>query len=350
MRIGTVVSVIAAMTLFIACSANKSGKDTAKSMDQIQKEQGKPVKVRVMKPTLFSVYLKYPAEFRARTQTTAYAKVSDVVRTVHVKVGDRVARDQVVLTFSLDNSSYQQAKLTYENAEAAFNRIKALYADAGVSKQDYDNTVTQYELAREAYRYASELIKIKAPIDGIVTQLNVRSSSNVNPGSPLFTVSNQDGFEAFFYVSADEIDSIRTGARAIIKNKGERIDGRITEVSLIMDPEKKAFPVKAFFSGKPQTLVSGMSVDIAVEVYRNDRALVVTRNELRKSGDTWYALVKNGDAAEQRNLVLAHSQGFDFEVIDGLREGDVLLTDGAKFVSGGDKIHTVDSLVMETGE
>jgi hypothetical protein len=40
----------------------------------------------------------------------------------------------VVLSFSLDNSSYQQAKVSFENAQATFNRMSVLYDKAGISK------------------------------------------------------------------------------------------------------------------------------------------------------------------------------------------------------------------------
>lgn len=168
-----------------ACSGGKQDGAVEQSITQIYKEEGYPVHVRAIEPENFSVYLKFPAEFKARTQSTAYASISEVVRTIRFKVGDYVKRDQVVLSFSQDNSAYQQAKLSFENARAAYNRTNKLYADAGVSQQEYDNAKTQYELAREAFKSAGKMVEVESPISGFITQIDVRASANVSPGDPL---------------------------------------------------------------------------------------------------------------------------------------------------------------------
>jgi len=341
MRFGSNVFLVCIAILLCGCSGEKPGVE-AKNMDQLQTENGLPVYVRTITKRPFSVYLKYPAEFRAKRQSTAYAKIPDVVRKVLGKVGDRVERDQAIVLFSEDNAAYQQAKLGYESAQSAFNRVKVLYEDAGISKQDYDSVKTQFDMAREGYKSASELIRIKAPIDGIITQLNVQTSTNVAPGMALFTVSNDDGYEAQFFVTADEIDEIRTGARTIIENRNERIEGRITEISLIMDPVHRALPVRASFAGKPKTLVSGMSVDVIVETYKNENAIVVERNEMQKKGSSWIAYVRNGTNAEARTLSIGREQGFSYEIQGGLKEGDILITEGVGNISDGAHIQVVE--------
>jgi len=331
------------MFFFIGCTGRQSAE--TKSVEQIYAEKGRPVHVRTIKRGEYSVYLKYPADFRARTQSTAYAKISDVVRKIQVKVGDHVARDQVILTFSVDdNASYQQAKLSYENAQTTYNRMRMLYAAAGVSKQDFDNAQTQYELAREAFKSAGDMIEVNAPIDGYITQLNVQTSTNVKPGDPLFTVSNRDGFEAYFYVTADEIEDIRPGEKTLIEGRNETIEGRITEVSLNMDAERKAVLVKAFFAGKPKTLVSGMNVDIAVEVYRTGNAITADQKELVREGTGWTAYVVKNGTAEKRKLKLGREQGITYEITEGLEEGDVLVTDGAQDLSAGEKVNIIPAL------
>jgi RND family efflux transporter MFP subunit len=331
------------LILFLSCGGNEE--EAGKSMEQIYAEEGYPVQARTVVPEPFSVYLKYPAEFRASSQSTAYAKTGDVVRTVNFRVGDYVRRDDVVLAFSTDNSAWQQAKASFENAEAACNRISALYDEAGVSKQDFENARMQYVLAREAFRAADELVRVKAPIDGYITQLNVQPSANVGGGDPLFTVSNQNGFESDFYVLPGEIDSIHDGARVFIEGRNETIEGRITEVSLMMDPQKKAFPVKASFTGKPRTLVSGMSVDVAVEVYQNDRALAVSRDELSRTGETWTVFLVEDGKAVRETVTLGLASGFDYEVTGGLNEGDIVIRSGFPELSDGTRVKVASPLL-----
>lgn len=333
-----------ALSASLASCSGKAQAAEAKSMEAIQAESGIPVRVRKLVQESFSVYRKYPTTLMARSESTAYAMLSDVVREINVKVGDRVARDQTVISFSSDNAAFLQAKAAFTNAEAAFKRSSALFAEAGISKQDFDNVRTQYEVSRASYKQASDMVEAKAPIDGYVSRINVRPTENVKPGTALFTVTNKNGFEARLYATMDEISDIRVGARARIQEGGATFEGRVAEVSLVMDSEKKAFPVTVQFTGEERGLASGMSCDVAVEVYRNDAAIVVARSELVRSGQGWAAFVASGGTAELREVAVGRERGLDFEVVAGLVSGDVLVSEVKSGLSSGDKISVVDSL------
>jgi RND family efflux transporter MFP subunit len=313
-------------------------------MEAIQAESGIPVRVRKLSQESFSVYRKYPTTLLARSESTAYAMLNDVVRDIKVKVGDRVVRDQTVIAFSSDNSAFLQAQASFKNVEAAFTRSSVLFAEAGISKQDFDNVRTQYEVARAAYKSASDMVEAKAPIDGYVSRINVRPTENVRPGTALFTVTNKNGFEARLYATMAEIADIHVGARARIQEGGATYEGRVAEVSLVMDSEKKAFPVIVHFTGEDRGLASGMSCDVAVEVYRNDAAIVVARNELVRSGEGWAAFTVNAGQAELHQVAVGRERGLDFEIAAGLLPGDVLVSEVKSGLSSGDKISVVDTL------
>jgi HlyD family secretion protein len=177
------------------------------------------------------------------------------------------------------------------------------------------------------------MIYIKAPIDGTVSQIYVKETQNVKPGESLVSISNKAGFEARFYVTSDEIDLIKVGSPAKIEDRGASIEGRVVEVPLVMDPSKGAFAVRALFSGNTHSFVSGMSVDVAVQVYQNKNALVVPRNVIGRSEKGAYVYVANGNHAQKRDVVLGRERGLDVEVVYGLKPGDQLIVDGIQGIS-----------------
>ncbi len=345
-RFHAVISIclVSAVALLTGCSG-KAAEETAKSMSQIHQEEGVPVNVRMMSSEPFSVYLNFPAQFNAQTESTAYASLSEVVREVGFSVGDFVEKDQVVVSLSLDNPQYQQARLGFESAEAAFKRTKALFDENGVSRQDFDNVRTQYEIARESFKSISDLIEVRAPISGYLTRINVKKSANVAPGDSLFTVSDLEGYEALFYVTPGEIESIITGARAKIESGSETLTGYVSELALNLDPRKKAFPARAYFSGTPKSLVSGMSVDVEVESYHRDDALVVKRKDLVQTGSGWYAYVAEENRAVQHRLSVGRIRGLEFEILEGLVAGDLLITDGSQNLTDNVPVKIIDRLV-----
>jgi RND family efflux transporter MFP subunit len=318
----------------------------AKSMEQFHNENGLPVRVRQLAGEDFSVYLKYPTVLEAQSESTAYSALSDVVRRVAVKAGDTVTRDQVLVSFSENNRNFQQAKLSYESAAAAYNRARSLYASSDISRSDFDNIKMQYQLAQAAFTAADDMINVKAPIAGTVTQVNVRPTENVNAGTPLFTISNQSGLVARFYVGVEEIDRINVGARVFVVGAEKALEGRISDVSLVMDSKKHAFPVTASFDTKGQKVISGISVDIAVETYRNETALVLTRRELVSTGSGYAAFIANGNKAVMVDVNVGNVRGLDFEITGGLEAGDLLVCDEVDNLTDGRTLNVIASSAL----
>ncbi len=335
------IAVVALVMLaFAGCSSGRGDKQAARSMEQIYKDEGIPVSARVLAREPFSAYLKYPATLKARRESAASASVPEVVRQVNARVGDRVHKDDVIVSFSQDNANYQQARAARDTAEATYNRFKTMFESSNISPQDFDNVKVQYAQAKAAFKTMDDIINVKAPIDGYVTRMDVQVSDNVTPGVPLFTVSNLDAIEAKLYVSGDEARMVRTGQAARIDEDGNVLTGTVTQVSLIMDSQRRAFPVTASFRNLGFALTSGLTADVSLEVYRAP-AIVVKEKELVREADTWYAFVVNGDLAQRRALKIGRQDGLRFEVLDGLNAGDKLVTEGAQSLTDGARVRVV---------
>ena len=313
-------------------------KEKTLSMEQMYLEKGRPVKVRNLANETFSVYLKFPAEYKSSSESTAYALIPDVVRDVKVKIGDQVSRNEIILTLSEDNASYKQTKLQVENAQNSFNRMELLFNENGVSKQDYDNARTALDVAKEALKQVEDMIYVKAPIAGVITQLNVQKSSNVVPGLPLFTISNQDSYEALFYVLSNEIKDVKTEETAFIQTDSETLYGKVSEVSMTMDSMRKAFGVKADFEGKCKSITSGMNVDVSVETYKNEKAIILHQKEFASENGKNYAYIVNGNKAKKVEIELGRQNGLSYEVLSGLKAGDILICDGVQYLNDGDLV------------
>ncbi|MDR0302858.1 MAG: efflux RND transporter periplasmic adaptor subunit [Treponema sp.] len=343
-----------ALFLAVSCSGNK---ESAASMEQLHARNGQPVSVRKLQTEDFSVYLKYPALIQASSESTAYAGLNDVVRTISARVGAAVKQGDIIVSFSADNQVLQQATLAHENARGAYNRTSALFRSNDVSRQDYDTVRMQYEISATNLKAANDMVYVKAPISGTLTQLNVRVTENVRPGAPLFTVSNSNAFEARLYVGVDEIEKIQAGARAFIdlargKQEGQTIEGRITQVSLIMDSQRQSFPVTVIFDGTNRRLVSGMNVDISVETYRNEKAIVLARRELVQTETGPAVFVIDDDAASMQKarrvaVQTGEEKGLRVEIVGGLSEGDIIVSEGVNQINEETRLNIVPAVLPE---
>jgi len=193
------------------------------------------------------------------------------------------------------------------------------------------------------------MINVKAPIDGIITRLDVRVTENVSSGAVLFTVSNLEYVEARIYVSAKDIEFIQTGIPVLTQWLGQTIKGEVSQVNMIMDTEKKAFLVLAEFRNTGRLLTSGMNLDVSLETYRNDNSLFVHRKELVTDKGQPFAYVFENGAAKKRQVTLGRSQGLLVEITQGLHPGDKLICEGSHMVREGTKVY-IATTVAKTAE
>ena len=300
--------------------------------------------MRTLSNESFSAYLAYPATLKAKLESVASASVADIVRETRKQVGDYVRKDEVVVALSGDNANYQQAKAALDTAEATYARYKSMFENSNISPQDFDNVKVQHAQAKGAFKTMDDIINVKAPIDGYITRLDAQVSDNVSPGSPLFTVSNLDSIEARLYVSDEEVRKVRRGQAALIEEGGHSLRGAVTQVSMIMDGQRKAFPVTASFSNPNSYLTSGITADVSLEVYRAE-AIVVRQKELLRQNDKYFAFVAEGGIAKRRELRLGQRDGLRYEVLEGLKPGESLVAEGAQNLSDGVKVKIVDSPV-----
>jgi Multidrug resistance efflux pump len=133
-----------------------------------------------------------------------------------------------------------QAKAGFDLAEKTYQRIKTLYEQEAVSANTYDQAYAQYTAAKETYEMAEQGARsedksaaealvaqakaateevqsylddavIKAPMDGIVTALNVNAGELVSTGMPLATLTSNEKPYVEINVKETDLGRVHTG-------------------------------------------------------------------------------------------------------------------------------------------
>lgn len=327
----------------VLLSSCGSQQEEAKSMEQIYSEEGVPVKTEKVKLTSFADKRTYNAVLSGIEESSAYAVISDKIEKVHAKVGDQVKKDDVIVSFPTDNpaAQYYQAKVSFENAAAAYQRMEDLYATGGISQQELDNAQTAFRVAEANWDAVQQSVLVRAPISGVVTRVNVRESDNVRKDEELFTVSRIDKLKAKIWVSDRDIRSFKQGLPASATWSGTEISGRVVQVDMSVNKERQAFGVTVELENPEKIPLTGVVAEVSVDLYSNPQAIVVERKNILKEEDKTYMFVANGGAAEKRFVTLGKSHGLDVEVVGGLAPGDELITEGYMLLKEGAKIRVI---------
>jgi membrane fusion protein (multidrug efflux system) len=314
--------------------------EEAKSMEQIYSEEGVPVRTEEVKLTSFEDRRNFNAVLSGIEESSAYAMISDKIEKVHVKVGNSVKKDEVIVSFPTDNpaAQYYQAKVSFENAAASYKRVEDLYATGGISQQELDNAKTSYRVAEANWDAVQQSVLVRAPISGVLTKVNVRESDNVQRDDELFTVSRIDKLKAKIWVSDKDIRSFKKGLPAYATWNGVEISGEVVQVDMSVNQERQAFGVTVELDNPKKIPLTGMVAVVSVDLYTNHRAIVVERKNILKEGEKTCVFVADGGTARKKPVVLGNSHGLDVEVVEGLAPGDELIVEGQMHLEDGAKI------------
>ncbi len=329
-----ILYLLANVLLMSACGRRKI---ESKNMEQIQKEEGIPVRVSEIQPTSFSQIHTYNATLSGIEESVVRSMVGDVVLRINVKVGDYVRKDQVVMTFPTDTpaAQYLQASTAYQNAKATYERMQRIFAEHAISQQDMDNVTTAYQVAEANYKTAQSMVYVKSPISGFVTNIAVNQGEQVSPGADLFTVSNTSKYKAVIWIPDSEIRDLRKGQVATANWNGAELKGYVSNIALAMDQNNKAFRAEVIFTTKTGLIASGITVEIGIETLNKPDVIVVERSALFETGAKQNAWIMVNNKAVKKEVKTGHNNGIAYEITEGLNPGDILITEGLTMIYEG---------------
>lgn len=327
--------------LFSAC-ARESGEE-AKNMEQIYAESGIPVKVMEVQPVEFVLELPFTAMISGLQQANASAMIGGIIEKVHVKVGDYVEKDQVLVEFPEDAPAGQltQARSAYELAKTTYQRMKNLFDTGGISQQELDSVETQFKVAEANYDAALQMLKVRAPISGYVTTVTVRETDGVQAETVLVTIAQTDQMKAKVWVTENEICQIAVGEKATFTWNDQVLEGEVTSVALAMDMQHNAFGIDLIFDNSDNICRSGVIGDINIEVYKNETAFVIPRKNVMHDVNGRYVYLMNNETAQKQYITTGQENG-NFEVLSGLSSGNKVIVEGLNLVSDGVKVRVVE--------
>lgn len=332
---------VVAISFFIAGCGQE--KEEAKSIEQIQKEEGVPVEIEVVKTKVFEKHLSFFSKIMGVKETTRGAMIGGKIVKINAKAGDYVKEDFVVVEFAADNpaSMYEQAKAAYDNSKKTYERMKALLAAGETSQSNYDGAEAQYLVNKRNYETQKQLIFIDAPFDGIITEVKVKEGDNVKNETALFTIAQLHKVKTKVWISEKEINQVKRGMAAEIEFGGKLYRGRIIEVSLSADPYKQAFYAEVEFDNSKREIKTGVVVETKILTYENPNAIIIPRNLVRSDDKGVFVFVEKDSKAEKRYISNGMDSGLDYEVKTGLSVGDRLIVTGTSRLEDGVKVKVI---------
>lgn len=364
-----------------------STEESPESEEASQKARDLPLPVKVIPASRGSlvVKLKAPGEAVTNKKILMKAEISGIVKKIYVEESQHVREEDLLVELddreyrleleraeatrlsvlsemlverrfseseempsSLDSQRIQEAKKEYEKASELFR--KSL-----ISRKDFEQASTDYELAliesgekKEEILAASkgltqaevdvkrarlnlEKTKIQAPFSGIITDIKLSPREHLTSGRELLTLVDISDIQVHAKVLESEIGRMRVGREVEIRFSAypEKVfKGRTKAISPIINPEDKTCKVVIEVANPEEEIKPGMhaEVEIPAEIYK-DRLLIPQEAVLVRAGRKLAFVVEN-DMAKWRYIEVGLENEDYAEVLDGIGEGEPVIMEG----------------------
>ena len=265
------------------------------------------------------------------------------VTSVAAKVGDYKPEGSVLVQVDdeLKLASFKSAEVAYEKAKKDYERYQALMKDGAISdnqleqaRQAFQSAEAQYIVARRQY----EDTKIKTPISGVVTARNVDVGAYLGKGALVGNVVDISRLKVKVNVAEQDVFRLKVGDEVEVRTDvypGVVFKGKIETISAKGD-EAHTYPVEiAIPNSKEQPLKAGMFGHVTFTTIGQREALLIPREALIGSVKNPKVFVADGEVARLREIVVGSEAGQYLEVLNGLNEGEMVITSGQNNLKDG---------------
>jgi membrane fusion protein, heavy metal efflux system len=186
-----------------------------------------------------------------------------------------------------------------------------------------------------AGQHVSTYILVPSPIDGIVTARSVNLGQVVGLGQDLMTVTDLSSVWIEGNVLEDDFSVVRAGSGATITTPaypGRVYRGVVDYIEPRVDPQTRTAKVRVTIQNPGLALRMGMYVDLTFTNIQAGKVAIVPKAAIQAmaSGSMVYLPVslKEGRFL-QRGVRIGEETGGGFHVLEGLAQGDTVVTEGS---------------------
>jgi RND family efflux transporter MFP subunit len=341
--LGVVLLAVAAILLIRGTS------DKPVSMSAISTDV--PVSVIAAQKQRLASSISLAGTIDASNDVNIISETQGSVRQVHLKVGDIVNAGTVLVEIEdhIQRSNLSTAEISYQKAKRDFERSETLFQENSISRAQLDAGRLAMQAAEnqlEIARRQLENTKIKTPITGTVNARFVDVGTMVQPGMPVANIVDITTLKVRVNVSEQEAFRLKPGDPVDISTDvypGQKFQARVDNIASKAD-EAHTYPVEIRLVNNAKfPLRAGMFCRIAFTSITATEALAIPRVALVGSvKNAEVFVVRNGIAWLQRIIVGKQTNEY-LEVLNGLGEGDTVVTSGQNNLVDKTRIIIVDS-------
>ncbi|MCB9311013.1 MAG: efflux RND transporter periplasmic adaptor subunit [Lewinellaceae bacterium] len=272
-------------------------------------------------------------------------EVSGRVTGIFFQEGSFVSKGQTLIKLNDDELQAQAAKIGVEMElqKQREDRQKKLLASQAISQEEFDVTTTNVKLLEANLDILQSQIRktrIVAPFSGIIGLKNISIGSFISPSNTIATLQETNPIKIEFEVPEKYMDDIKKGNTIsfVLPNSEKKYTAAVYAKEPKINTSTRTVTIRAKAQNPKQTLVPGGFAEITIEISKPYQSIKIpTVAYIPDIQGAKVYQVKNGKVAATKVVAGIRSE-HEIEV-DGINEGDTILTSGILQVKPGQVVN-----------
>lgn len=294
-----------------------------------------PVTVEPAKIEELNLTLEYIGSVYAFRDVNIQSESPGKIVAVKANLGDYVKKGTILakLDDEMKLANLQSAEANYQKAKKDYQRYEQLFKEKSINESQLDQAKFLFETAEAQYRIAKkqfEDTKIIAPFSGLIAMRNAEVGAVVSANTVLFNLVDISTLRIKIQVPENDVLKIKEEDKVQIISDLKpdlTLEGKIQSIGAKAD-ESRTFPVEIIVKNERNLLRAGMFVRVRIPSTTKSKTLLIPREALVGSIKNPQVYVVENQVARLRNIKLGTEVGKKLEVLSGLSEGELVVTNG----------------------
>ncbi len=329
------------LTVLIVCSCSEKAKQQSKSPIR--------VKTQLVSPGLSDRSQTYVGIVEECEATSVSFTGMGVVRRVLVSEGQTVAKGQLLAEMddTQARSLLSGAEASMAQATDALQRYTMLHDNGSLPEVQWVEIQSKVAQARSQLEVAKKNLadcRLTAPVGGIIGKKLIGAGETALPSQAVVNILNISTVKVKVSVPEAEIDAISatTPSTIHVEATNQQYKGGRIEKGVMADAFTHTYDIRICVANAERKLLPGMVASVhlisAGSQVINGRQIPITAVQKNADGSLFVWTVDMNKTSHRSKVTTGQTQGNYIGIVDGLKVGDRIVTEGYQKLSEGTNV------------
>ena len=253
--------------------------------------------------------------------------------------------------------AYDEGRKQYDSAvarvaehEARIKLVEAKLVEARARLATVGERIKAAQAEAEQVKIRFSYTTIEAPVTGRVAKRHIYAGILVKPGMPIVDLQDLSRVRVQVKVAEPDAPFVRVGTEAVVRfpslpSSSQERRARVTTVFPQLDPVSRTATVEILLDNPGELLKPEMYAVVELVLERKEKAVVIPRQAILDGPDGKpMVYVTDAVTAMSRPVKLGIAEDERVEILDGVKEGEMVVAKGQRSLSEGAQVNVVPRL------